>query len=294
MIRDLLWALRWLRRNPMFTIGITVILALGIGANTAVFSIVDAVLLRPLPYESAARLAGIQAKSTKNPAVGISGREYLLWRDHMDAFERTVSCLKDVVTLTGAGEPDQVTALRASAGLFSLLGARARLGRALVDADHAPNAPNAAVLSDRLWRRRFHADPGAIGRTVTGSGEVFTIVGVMPPEFEFLASNIEMWIPLHLHPASTSFVQVLGRLKKGISLAQAQGAMDVVARQLEQENPQKNAGLKLVLSPWRETVERQYEVTLVLIFVAVGLVLMIACADVGSLLLSRAVQRQKE
>ena len=221
MIRDLLWALRWLRRNPLFTIAITVILALGIGANTAVFSIVDAVLLRPLPYESAARLAGIQAKSTKNPTVGISGREYLLWRDHMDAFERTVSCLKDVVTLTGAGEPDQVTALRASAGLFSLLGARARLGRTLVDADHAPNAPNAAVLSDRLWRRRFHADPGAIGRTVTGSGEVFTIVGVMPPEFEFLVSNIEMWIPLHLHPASTNFVQVLGRLKKGISLAQA-------------------------------------------------------------------------
>jgi putative ABC transport system permease protein len=128
----------------------------------------------------------------------------------------------------------------------------------------------------------------------TLSGELFTMVGVMPPDFEFSSSDIDMWTPLRLTPASTTNVQVLGRMKEGLPVGQIQSAMRIVAGQLVERDPQNKAGLEIVVSPWRDTVQRQYELTLVFILVAVGLVLLIACADVGSLLLSRAVQRQKE
>ena len=294
MTRDLLWALRWLRKNPLFTAAVTAILALGIGANTAVFSVVDAVLLRPLPYESSGRLVRIEERSVKLPLFSAPASDYLFWRSRSDLFEKTAAYRMDVVTLTGTGEPDQLNMLRASAGLFSLLGVRAQQGRTLVESDDQPGGPNPAVLSDRLWRRLFHANPDAIGRPMTLSGEVFTIVGVMPPEFEFPGPNIELWTPLRLTPASAEAVQVVARTKEGISLPQLQGAMAIVAHQLEQQDPQKKAGLEIRVSPWRQTVERQYELTLVFILAGVGLVLLIACANVGSLLLSRAVQRQKE
>ncbi len=293
MTRDLLWALRWLRKNPLFTIAVTAILALGIGANTAVFSIVDAVLLRPLPYPHASRLVRIEETSTKR-AVGISAKDYLLFAGRGDLFEMTAAHLRDIVTMTGAGEPVQVTAQRVSAGMFSLAGASARLGRPLVESDDQPQAPNAAVISDRLWRRVFQADPNVIGRPVTLADQVYTIAGVMPPEFDFPYSNIEIWIPLRLSPATTGYLQVVARARPGVSPASIQAAMDIVARQLEREDPQKRAGLQIAVSPWRDTVQRQYELTLLFILAAVGLVLLIACADVGSLLLSRALQRQKE
>lgn len=294
MIGDLLWAMRWLRKNPIFTAAVIAILALGIGANTAVFSIVDAVLLRPLPYESSARLVRIEETSAKSTVTRVPVQDYLLWRSRGDVFEKMAAHLRDDVTFTGAGEPQQVNARRTSAGLFSLLGVRAGLGRTLTDSDGEFNAPNAAVLSDRLWRRLFHADRGVIGRAIAILDESYTIVGVMPPEFEFPYAGVEMWIPLRLTAATTNWVEVVARTRPGISVPQAQSAMQIVARQLEREDPQKKAGLRIVVSPWRDTLERQYEMTLVFILVAVGLVLLIACADVGSLLLSRAVQRQRE
>ena len=290
MIRDLLWALRWLRNNPLFTASVTVILALGIGANTAVFSIVDAVLLRPLPYESSNRLVRIEETSTKVVLNGIPPEDYLRWSERSDLFEKTAAFLRDFLTLTGAGEPDQVIVSRTSAVLFSMLGVHARLGRPLVESDSA----NVVVLSDRSWRRRFRADPGALGRLITLGDEGYTIVGVMAPEFEFPSSEIEMWIPLRVTPAFANRLQAVARMKTGVSLPQVQSAMGIVAHQLEQEHAQSRAGLQITVSPWRETPTRQYELTMVFILVAVGLILLIACADVGSLLLSRAVQRQRE
>jgi putative ABC transport system permease protein len=294
MTKDLLWALRWLRKNPLFTAAVTAILALGIGANTAVFSIVDAVLLRPLPFESSSRLARIEEIGTKGPTTTVTAQDYLTWRSRSDVFEKTAAHVRDDVTITGAGEPQQVIARRASAGLFSLLGVHARLGRTLTESDGEFSAPNAAVLSDRLWRRMFHADPAVVGRTFTVLDEVYTIVGVMPLEFEFPNSAAEMWIPLRLTAASTNLVEVVARTKQGITVPQAQGAMEIVARQWEREDPRRRAGLRILVSPWRDVLAHEYELTLVFILVAVGLVLLIACADVGSLLLSRAVQRQRE
>jgi predicted permease len=292
MIRDLLWALRWLRKNPLFTAAVIFILALGIGANTAAFSIVDAVLLRPLPYRSPAGLVRVEETSPKRELFGIAAEDYPRLRDRTDLFEVSAPFVKDMVTLTGIATPDQVFALRTSGRLFSLLGARAALGRGLLEADD--ESPHVAVLSTRLWQRLFHGAPGVVGRRMVISDEAFTVVGVMPPEFEFPGSEVELWTPLHLTPSFTRSLQIVARLRQGRPLAAVQSALRIVAHQLEQQAPRQKAGLDIVVSPWREEVARKYELSLVFILAAVGLVLLIACADVGSLLLCRALQRRKE
>ena len=289
MLRDLLWACRWLTKNRLFTLAIVAILALGMGANTAIFSIVDAVLLRPLPYAEADRLVRIEETSTKGNRSRIPTADYQLLASRTDLFEKAAAHLRDDVTIYGAGEPSQVIARRVTPDLFSLLGARARLGR-------TPGADShEAVLSERLWQRQFHGDSGVIGRTIMVGDESYTIVGVMPAEFEFPYSDVEMWIPFQTTPGvDFGFQAMAARLRAGLTAAHAQTALDIAARQLEQQDPRKNAGLRIAVTPYRDDRNAKYEQTLVLVLAAVGLVLLIACADVASLLLSRAVQRQKE
>src|SRR5882724_5379174 len=156
---DLLLTLRWMRKDPFFTTAIVFILALGIGANTAVFSVVDAVLLRPSPYPSAERLVRIEESSTSRALSGVPVNDYQRWAGRSDIFERIAPYIRDTVTLTGDREPDQVIAVR-SLGLFPVLGISALLGRTLIAFDDDEGPRNVAVLSDRLWRRRYHADPG--------------------------------------------------------------------------------------------------------------------------------------
>ncbi len=294
-IHDLRHGLRALQRKPMFAAGVIAILALGIGASTAVFSVVDAVLLRPLPYASAGRLVKVQENTTKREMNAMFSGDFLSLRSRTDLFDSAVAYVRDDVTVIGAGEPAQAIVSRASAGLFSMLGAHARLGRALVVSDDDPSAPNVAVLSDRFWRLVFRGDPGVLGRVILLSDEPYTIAGVMPPEFEFAYSNMDLWVPIRLGPTYNSgWPEVVARIKAGVSISQFRSAAAIAAHQFEREDPKEKAGLRITVSPWQETPTREYELTLVFILGAVGLVLMIACVNVASLLLSRAVQRQKE
>ena len=286
---------RSLLRKPRFSAGVIAILALGVGASTAVFSVVDAVLLRPLPYASADRLVKIEEHITKREMGGVMAPDFLLFRDRTDLFDRAVAYIRDDVTVTGTAEPAQAIVKRISAGAFPMLGIRAYLGRALQDADDKAGASNVAVLSDRFWRRVYRADPEVAGRTFRLSGELYTIAGVMPRDFEFPDANIDIWVPLRLTPAfNGGDVGVAARLKPGISIAQAQKATAVAARRIEREDPVAKSGLRIIVSPWKEIPTREYELTLAFLLAAVDLVLMIACVNVASLLLSRAVQRQKE
>jgi hypothetical protein len=172
MLRDLLWAGRHLGRRPLFAVAVVVILTLGIGVNTAVFSVVDAVTA-PL---SLLGPAGAHRRSQYTPRKPRSpSSHFLRWRDRRDLFEATVAYRRDLVTLTGTSEPDQIWVLRTGSGLFPMLGVNAQQGRTLVEADDEPGAPNTAALSDRLWKRIFHGDSKAIGRTLTLSNEIFTV-----------------------------------------------------------------------------------------------------------------------
>jgi putative ABC transport system permease protein len=291
MHQDLWWAVRWVGKNPLFAAAVVFILALGIGANSAVFSIVDAVLLRPSPFPQPEHLVRVEER-TSNTWASVPVRDYQRWAGRGDIFERTAAYLRDTVTLTGDGEPEQIIAVRTS-GLFPVLGVHAQSGRSLIASDDEGGAQHVAVLSNRLWRRRYHADPGVIGRGITISDEACTVVGIMPPDFELRYPEAELWAPLRL-TATTPWVQVIARLRAGISVAQARSALAILSHQMEQEEPEARAGIKILVTQWRDTPDEKYKLTLLFVLVAVGLMMLIVCADVGGLLLTRAVGRQKE
>jgi len=297
---ELTWILRGLRKERLLSTLVVLVLAVGIGSNTAVFSIVDAVLLRPPPFAEPERLVRVEERSSslRNLTGPVPARDYLNLVDQTpDVFERVSPFLRDTVTITGDGEPEQLVAVR-SLGLFPLLGVRAQLGRTLSAADDAGESATggrrAVVLSDRLWQRRYRGDPAAVGRRITISDEVCEVVGILPRDFEFRFAEADLWTALPPITESTPWLQVAGRLGRGVSVERAQSAMDLIARRMEQEHPKDRANLRISVTPWRETPEQKYQSTLILVLVAVGLVMLIVCADVSGLLLSRALQRRRE
>jgi putative ABC transport system permease protein len=293
--QDLRYALRQLRKAPGFTIVAVVTLALGIGANTAIFSVVDAVLLRPLPYKDDDRLV-VVLQQGGNP---VSPANFLDWRDQNHGFEQIGAAEFWTPNLTGTASPEKLWALHVTPDIFPLLGVPPLLGRVFLPQEQATGKEHEVVLSFRLWQSHFAADPGIIGRTLALSGEAYTVVGVMPREFKFApfwATKAELWAPLNLRPRQAdrrgASLRVFARLKPGVTLEQAQAEITSIAGHIEQQFPGTSQDMKVV--SLREMVVGKIRPALLVLFGAVGFVLLIACANVTHMLLARAAERKRE
>jgi putative ABC transport system permease protein len=304
--QDLRYAFRSLFKKPGFTAVTTLILALGIGANTAVFSVVNAVLLRPLPYEDPDRLVmGWEANSEQRvDQYLVSAPNFLDWKYQSKAFEQIAAFRPSLnYNLTGADNPVRVSVTRTSASLFPLLGVQTSRGRAFLPEEDQPGRDQVALLSYGLWQSHFGADPEIIGKKLTLHDTTRTIIGVMPPDFQFpfqLAERSDVWIPLALDAQAIDRgrdyhnLQVIARLKPDISLQQAQAEMEAIARRLQQQYPNTNAGWSADLVPLHEQLFGKTPLALFLLQGVVAFVLLIACVNVANLLLARAEGRQKE
>jgi len=298
--QDLRYGIRMLRSKPGFAVIAILALALGIGANTAIFSVVNAVILRPLPYPQPEQLAMVWLDNRRQ---GIhdditSFPNFVDWRDQNHVFQSMAGMSNTAYTLTGVGEPEQLRGANVSANFFQLISVSPAQGRGFSAEEEEPGKNQVVILGYGLWQRRFGGDSKIIGQTLTLSGRPFTVIGVMPAGFQF-PSRAEIWGPLApnqgLKAARSSFwLPVVGRLKPGVTKQQAQADMDVIAQRLEQQYPQANAGYGINVVPLHEQVVGQIRLALLVLLGAVAFVLLIACANVANLLLARSAERQKE
>jgi putative ABC transport system permease protein len=292
-----------LRRSPLFTLTVVLTLALGIGANTAIFTVVNSVLLRPLPFDDPARLVAIWDTYQPNfPKLGVSPAEYDQWARQTDIFEqigryRYVAGGQEA-NLTGGAEPRRVQASCASSSLFRMLGVHAILGRTFQPQDDGPNAPFIVLLSHRLWRDYFHADPQLIGAPIQLQGRAFTVAGVLPGNFN-LPSFADLWLPEGMagdeitNPLRHGF-GVIARLKPNVSQRQAQARLDAIGQRLAREHPQTSKNFGLTVRGLQEDLAGNVRPALLVLLGAVTFVLLIACVNVANLLLSRAATRKRE
>jgi predicted permease len=300
LIQDLRHAARMLRRRAGFTAVAVATLAIAIGANVAIFSVVHTVLLRPLPYAEPERLVWVWENSPQRsiPRRAVTPVAYAAYRDRSGVFTDLGASSDWLSSLTGAGEPESIIGYRFSANFFGILGVPARLGRTLGPEDARPGLDHVVVLSDSLWRRRFGADPGVIGRAITLDDESYTVVGVMPPGFAH-PPRTEMWTPLVLEgaPATNNrsrFVRMIGRLKPGVPVEQASSAVAAVAAALAGADPENQGGWSAAASEITSRYTGDIKPALLVLLGAVGFVLLIAAANVGNLLLARAADRGRE
>ena len=297
--QDVRYALRGLRRSPGFAAVAIFTLALGIGANTAIFSIIEAVLLRPLPFANPGQLVRLYETEAAPGNYPFTGPDFLDWKTQNHTFQdMSLYGWGNDLNLSGEGSPDHVLGVPTEANFFSLLGARPLLGRTWAPDEDQPGHEQVAILSYGLWQSHFAGKGNVIGRTVELNSRKFSIVGVMPASFRY-PSYARLWIPLLMDSQSlgqrgSHWLNAIGRLKPGITLAQAQANMAVIAANLEKQYPDSNHKVGASLVALHEALVGQSRKSLMMMLWAVALVLLIACANVANLLLSRAVARQKE
>jgi putative ABC transport system permease protein len=301
LLQDLRYAFRMLLKNPGFA-GVAVIaLALGIGANTAIFSVVNTVLLQSPPYEDPDRLMVLKEnKLPQFPEFSISPGNFLDWQKQVESFEKIAAVSGSAYNLVhGDSEPERLRGARMSAGVFEILGVKPVQGRAFTDEDDQPGHENVVLISSGLWKRRFGGDPSIIGQTLTLSASNYTVIGIMPGSFAFPDRDNELWTPIaftarQAQQHGSHYLFVIGQLKHGVSVQQADSELKTIAGQLAEQYPDTNAGWSTHILPMHEYQVRDIKSGLVVLILAVALVLLIACANVANLLLARATARQKE
>ncbi|MGC9951648.1 MAG: ABC transporter permease [Bryobacteraceae bacterium] len=292
-------ALRSLTRRKRFVAAVGIILALGIGADTAVFSVVDAVLLKPLPFPDSDRLVTVleASPSKSEPESLIAPGRLDDWNRMNHTFDGIAASYNENVTDTSGDQPERLAGRRVSPGYFRVFGTPPRYGRAFTPDEELAGGPNSAVIGYSLWTRRYHQSPGAIGRRLVIQGKGYTIVGVMPKDFQ--TSNIDVWIPAQTPPflmriREARFYAGVGRMKPGVSIAQAHGDLARVQRLLGEQFPQTDKGWSAVVRSLKEARVGQYRKTLLFVFGAVAMLLLIAVANIAGLMLTQLQQRERE
>ena len=307
LLKDIRYGIRGLAKRPGFAAVVILTLALGVGANTAIFSIVYGVLLRPLPFPEQERLVVAWEKDTtaNTPFVELSVAETRDWQAQNQSFTSLAAMPTTVYgygyVLTGRGDAVQLESAKVSGSFFSILGAQASLGRVFNESDDQANAPNVVVLSDRLWRERFNSDAHIVGQTITLNQQGFTVLGVMPANFEF-PKGVDLWKPLLasmdprlLENRGATYLQVIGRLKPGVTLPQAEAELNTIIARVAAQHPETQAGgYRVVLTPLSDHLFGNAKPALWALFAATGLLLLIASANIANLLLARATSRRKE
>ena len=306
LFRDIAFGARMLVKNPAFTIAAVVTLALGIGANTAIFTVTDALLLRPFPYRAPEQPVSLSVKDQAKDFNGTLVR-YELIRDRGQSFESVAAFTTDNANLTGRGEPLQIPVARVSANFFPTLGVLPRLGRSFTDEEGRPEGRPVVILSDSLWRTRFNADPGVVGQTVTLDSMPHTVVGVLPANVQFpFVGEADIWLPRYFEYSlmpperlrlGVGYLGYLARLRPGTTPAGAEAELAVLSRQYREQNPaapDADPSITMTAQPLRDLVVSDVRGKVLVLSAAVAVVLLIACANVASLLLSRALTRRRE
>ena len=301
LLQDVRYGARMLRKNPGFTFIAVFTLALGIGANTAMFSLVSAVLVKPLNYHEPERLVMVWESDATTGATGDTPApgNYADWKTQNRVFEEMAAIEWRNLNLTGDGEPERLMAFGVSANFFPLLGVSPAMGRNFLPEEDQPGANKVAVISHGLWQSRFGGEQPFIGREITLNGEKYAVVGVMPSNFEFQVPDVKLWTPIALTAEQLAdrdihSLNVVARLKPGVTAAQAEADIQAITHRIAAAYPEQAQGLSASVVPLHEQLAGRMRRPLLMLLVAVGFVLLIACANIGGVLLARAVARQRE